>query len=199
MGLLYIVPTKYSKTVHGKIAWRVADTQKLADVDESLSAEEGIVGSIWGERCSEFAYREGQKGEEPRSSEMLMLCIWESHRAAVRSGARHTARGPVEVNLKSLGRVGSLLWRTLSARLRYLDFSPIALRRHGRLLSVCVLGSGAGSMPNIILGDDSRCIFRSMGRGSGKDWRQRENFKVRKHVSLRLNQTSTTNSFPLFP
>ena len=73
------------------------------------------------------------------------------HRAAVCRGARHTDRGAVEVNLKSLGGIGSLLWRAQSPQLRYLDFSPIPLRRHGKLLNVrvCVEDGGGGACPTV--------------------------------------------------
>lgn len=61
---------------------------------------------------------------------------------------------------------------------------------------MCVCVGGLGAMPSSILGDDYNGLFRSTRPGSGKDCRQKDNFKVRKHVGLRLNQISATDSFP---
>lgn len=44
-----------------------------------------------------------------------------------------------------------------------------------------------GSMSKNILGDDSGIVCRNIRGGNRKDWRQKDVFKVRKQVNLRLN------------
>lgn len=46
---------------------------------------------------------------------------------------------------------------------------------------------GVGSMSKNILGDDSGSVRRNIRGGNRKDWRQKDVFKVRKQMNLRLN------------
>lgn len=64
---------------------------------------------------------------EPRSMERLMLCNWKAYIEQLFAVVQGILRGLVEANLSSLGGIGSWLWTTLSAGLRYGDFSPVAL------------------------------------------------------------------------
>lgn len=133
-----------------------------------------------GEISSEFDYGEG-KGYSciERSFELMswrdLFYVWELYIEQLFAAVQGIQNGICGGKFEELGGLESWLWRTLSARLRYMDF-PIAPGRHWSLLNVCVGGRGMGwhNLSNSVLGDGSSYIFRNLRDGSRKKWIQKD-------------------------